>query len=581
MAKELKKVDVVTVGVGYTGGVVAAECTKAGLKVVGLERGENRTTADFAECHDEWRYAINNKLMQDLSKETITFRNTMEQKALPMRQLGSFLLGEGLGGAGVHWNGMNIRFTPYDFEIKSMTEKRYGKNKISADYTIQDWGITYDELEPYFDKFEKSQAVSGEAISPFDGKRSAPYPLPPLKKTPILEKFEGAAKKLGWHPYMVPAAIASKEYTSPDGETLNECQYCGYCERFGCEYSSKASPINTVIPTAQKTGNYELRCNCNVVEIMKKGNKVTGVKYVNTLTLEEFIQPADVVVLASYVFNNAKLLMLAKIGEMYDPKTGKGTLGKNYCYQVGAGSTGFFDEQMNVYAGAGALGMYLDDYNCDNFDHKDVNFIHGAGINMLQLGKRPIGSNSTPPGTPSWGAEFKKASTYYFSRSLSIGGQGASLPHKHNYLALDNVYKDAYGLPLIQMTYNFTDQDRALADFIKAKTGLLVQAMGAKVMDKAGGSLGTAAKTGPALKDYSIIPYQSTHNTGGTIMGTDPKTSVVNNYLQHWDVDNLFVVGAGNFAHNSGYNPTATVGALSYRCADGIIKYVKQGAKLA
>lgn len=580
MAKELKKVDVVTVGVGYTGGIIAAECARAGLKVVGLERGENRSTADFMECHDEWRYALNYRLMQDLSKETITFRNNRDQMPLPMRQLGSFLLGEGLGGAGVHWNGMNLRFAPYDFQIKSMTEKRYGKNKISADYTIQDWGITYDELEPYFDKFEKSQAVSGEAISPFDGKRSSPYPLPPLKKTPILEMFDVAAKKVGWHPYMVPAAIASQEYTNPDGETLNECQYCGYCERFGCEYSSKASPINTVIPTAQKTGNFEQRCNCNVVEVLKKGGKVTGVKYVNTLTLEEFIQPADVVVLCGYVFNNAKLLMLAKIGEMYDPNTGKGTLGKNYCYQVGAGSTGFFDKQMNIYAGAGALGMYLDDYNCDNFDHKDVNFIHGAGINILQSGKRPIGTNTTPPGTPSWGVEFKQASIYNFTRSLSIGGQGASLPHKNNYLTLDSVYKDAYGLPLMQMTYNFTDQDKALAEFIKGKTAILVQEMGAKTMDKSGGSFGTAAGTGPSLKDYSIVPYQSTHNTGGTIMGDNKKNSVVNNYLQHWDVDNLFVVGAGNFSHNSGYNPTATVGALAYRCADGIIQFSKKGGKL-
>lgn len=159
MATTLPSVDVVTVGVGWTGGIVAAECTKAGLKVVGLERGQKRGTEDFMSIHDEYRYAIRYDLMQNLSKETVSFRNNRNMKALPMRQLGSFLLGEGLGGSGTHWNGMTFRFLPYDFQIKTLTDKRYGPNKLGPDYLIQDWGLTYDELEPYFDKFEKKQLV--------------------------------------------------------------------------------------------------------------------------------------------------------------------------------------------------------------------------------------------------------------------------------------------------------------------------------------------------------------------------------------------------------------------------------------
>ena len=127
MADMLKKVDVVTVGVGFAGSIVLAECAKAGLSVVGLERGERRGLEDFKEIHDEWRYAVQYGLMQDLAKETVTFRNTEDMRALPMRRLGSFLLGDGLGGAGTHWNGMVYRFSPYDFQIKTMTEERYGK----------------------------------------------------------------------------------------------------------------------------------------------------------------------------------------------------------------------------------------------------------------------------------------------------------------------------------------------------------------------------------------------------------------------------------------------------------------------
>jgi gluconate 2-dehydrogenase alpha chain len=568
MAKELKKVNVVTIGVGFTGGIVASECAKAGCSVVGLERGGYRSVDDFMEIHDEWRYAVNYGLMQDLSKETITFRNDRSMKPLPMRRLGSFLLGDGLGGAGVHWNGMNIRFAPYDFEIKTLTKKRYGK-KLSDDYQLQDWGLTYDEIEPYFAKFEDYIGVSGAEASPFDVKRSTPFPMPPLKKTPILEKFEEGAKKCGFHPYMLPASNASESYTTPDGSKLNPCQYCGYCERFGCEYDAKSTPTNTVIPVALKTGNFDLRCNCNVVEILKKGDKVTGVKYINTLTLEEFIQPADVVVLGSFVMNNAKLLMVSGIGEQYDPNTGKGTLGKNFCYQITPGVTGFYDEQMNVFAGAGALAMGIDDFHSDNFDHSSLNFIHGGLISLGQSGKRPIQTNSTPPGTPAWGAEFKKSSVHYYTRSLGIGAQGASMPHKENYLELDDTYKDAYGLPLLRMTYNFTAQDRAMFAYLTDRITEIHKAMGAKA---------TSAK--PNAQNYNIVPYQTTHTTGGTIMGSDPKESVVNNYLQHWDMDNLFVVGAGNFPHNGGRNPTDTVGALGYRCAEGILKYISKGGSL-
>lgn len=184
MAKELKKVNVVTVGVGFTGGIALAECAKAGLSVVGLERGDRRGVEDFQDIHDEWRYAVNYGLMQDLSKETITFRNTEEMRALPMRKLGSFLLGDGLGGAGVHWNGMNFRFSPYDFQIKTMTDERYGKNKLGKSISCR---ITPSPTTRWSHIIRLSRWLSGLPESPgyFGGKRSKPYAMPPLVKTPF------------------------------------------------------------------------------------------------------------------------------------------------------------------------------------------------------------------------------------------------------------------------------------------------------------------------------------------------------------------------------------------------------------
>ena len=573
MVTMLDKVDVVTVGVGWTGGIIAAEATKAGLTVMGLERGKKRGTEDYQHVHDELKYAVRYELMQDIAKETLTFRNNKDQKALPMRQQGSFLLGDNLGGAGTHWNGQTWRFLPYDFEIKSMTEKRYGKAKLQEDdgYTFEDWGITYDELEPYFNTFEKTAGISGEE-NPLGGDRSESYPTPPMLKSRSLRMFEEAATSMKLHPVMMPSANLSEQYENPDGETINACQYCAFCERFACEYDAKATPEVTVIKTAQKSDKFNLRTQANVVEIITDKadeTKVSGVKFVDTLTGEEFIQPADIVALTSYIFNNYKLLAVSDIGEQYNPESGKGTLGRNYCYQIFGGATGFFEDQFNTFMGAGALGMALDDYNGDNFDHEDLDFLHGGNIAITQTGARPILSNPVKSGTASWGEEFKEESIKNYTRVLSVSGQGATSPHKDNYLSMDTEYKDAFNVPLVCLTYNFTDQDRARQKYLAERSGEILEKMGAEKVDLAA-----------ELTDYNIVPYQSTHNTGGTTMGADPETSVVNNYLQHWDRDNLFVVGAGNFQHNSGYNPTATVGALAYRCADGIIKYAKDGGRL-
>ncbi|MGE8206555.1 GMC family oxidoreductase [Heyndrickxia sp. NPDC080065] len=570
MAKKLPKVDVVIVGVGWAGGIIASELTKKGLNVVGLERGKERKTEDYFMVHDELRYALRYELMQDLSKETITFRGNERIRALPMRQYGSFLLGDGLGGAGVHWNGQTFRFLPYDFQIRSKTIEKYGKDKIPKGMTIQDWGITYDELEPYFDRFEKIAGISGEE-NPLGGKRSDKYPTPAMKKSPQMKDFEAAAKKLKLHPYVVPSANLTESYTNPDGITRAACQYCGYCERFGCEYGAKADPVVTVIPVANKTGKFEIRTHSNVRRILRTGNKATGVMYTDVTTGEDVEQPADIVVLTSYVFNNARLLLMSNIGRPYNPSTGTGVIGKNYAYQVAKGSAvGFFDDkEFNTFAGAGALGITVDDYNGDNFDHSKLNFIHGGMIQYNQSGMRPIQNNAVPSGTPTWGKDFKKTSIKYANKYLSVGSQGSSMPFQHHFLDLDPTYKDAYGDPLLRITFDFEDQDQNLAVFLANKCGDILKEMGANHVD-------SLKELGP----YEITSYQSTHNTGGVIMGDNPDTSVVNNYLQMWDVDNLFVIGASAFPHNSGYNPTGTVGALAYRAAEGILKYHKKGGSL-
>ena len=567
MVTKLDKVPAVVVGMGWAGGIIASELTKAGIQVVGLERGKERSTSDYLMGHDELRFQHREELMQDLSKETITHRNNPTMRALPMRSYGTFIVGDGVGGAGSHWNGQTYRFLPYDFEIKTMTDEKYGPNKLGPEYTLQDWGITYDEIEPYYDTFEKMSGISGETVEMY-GPRSNPYPTGPMVKTPAFELFETAAKKLGYSPYMMPSANLSENYTNPDGISRAACQYCGFCENFGCEYGAKADPVVTVIPVAKETGNLDLRTHSNVVEVLNDGNKATGVRYINTITGEEFEQPADVVIVTSYVFNNVRLLLNSGLGTPYNHETGEGTIGKNYCYQVSSATTTMFyeDKKFNNYAGAGALGIEIPDFTGDNFDHSDLNFIHGAGIRMTQYGYRPIAVNNVPSGTPAWGAEFKKQSIKYSNSTQQVKSQGASMPHKDNYLDLDPEFKDAYGMPLLRMTYDYTDADKELVKYMAKVTKQIAEEIGAD-------DYSTVEEQAP----FNVNKDTNTHNTGGVIMGADPNTSVVNTYLQMWEAENVFVVGASAFPHNSSFNPTGTIGALSYRAAEGIVKYLEEG----
>src|SRR5699024_6361941 len=193
--------------------------------------------------------------------------------------------------------------------------------------------------------------------------------------------------------------------------------------------------------------------------------------------------------------------------------------------QVSSGySTLFYDDkEWNLYAGAGALGIEIPEYTGDNFDHSDLNFLHGAGIRTTQYGDRPIAINRVPEGTPTWGSEFKKQSINYTNSVLEVKSQGASLPHRENYLDLDPTYKDAYGKPLLRMTYDYTEQDRELVKYISDVTRKIAEEMEPDHIE-------TVDEQAP----FNVNVDTNTHNTGGVIMGADPETSAVNNYMQMW-----------------------------------------------
>jgi gluconate 2-dehydrogenase alpha chain len=581
----MPRVDVVIVGMGWTGGIAARELAGTGLRIVGLERGRFRDTIpDYTAPNalDELRYSVRGDMFQDLSKETVTFRNAPDETALPMRRLGAFLPGTGLGGAGIHWNGQTYRFLPSDFVLRSHYEQRYGKRVIEDDLTIQDWGVTYDELEPSYDKFEYVCGISGKAGNlqgtiqpggnPFEGARRREYPTPPLQTGHAPSRFGEAAKSLGYHPFPQPAANLSQAYVNPDGVELGVCTYCGFCERFGCYNWSKSSPLNTVLPIALRNTNFELRCECHVtrVNMSSDGRTATGVTYVDANGVETF-QPADLVLLCAFQFHNVRLMLVSGIGKAYDPASGEGVVGRNFAYQTMATVLPFFEQQrLNTFAGAGAMGVTIDDFNGDNFDHGQVGFIGGGYICATTTGGRPITQTTLPQGSARWGASWKKAMKDWYDRSVPIICHASSMARRQNHIDLDPTYRDIYGMPLARMTFDFSPNDVRMREFLIGKATAIANAMKP-----------THVQVSRPPVPFSIVPYQTTHVTGGAIMGTDPRTSAVNRYLQSWDVPNVFAFGASAFPQNAGYNPTDTVAALAYWSLDAIkSKYLPAPGKL-
>jgi gluconate 2-dehydrogenase alpha chain len=586
MATKLKEVDAVVVGMGWTGAIMARELTKAGLQVVGLERGQDRVPgADFVlpAVRDELRYSRRLELMWDNSTDTLTFRNRPDDQALPVRRIGAFLPGEGVGGSGIHWGGLHWRFLPSDFRIRSTIAERYGAKSIPEDMTIQDWPISFDELEPHYDHFDKLCGVSGQAGNlrgtkieggnVFEGARSDHYPNKPLVPSSAALMFKAAAKNLGYHPFPMPISINSAPYVNSEGITLGACEYYGFCNRTACEANAKASPNVTVMPVLRSEPKFELRTRAWVSKLNydKAAKKVASVTYTDLRNGEEYEQPAGLVVLASYVFGNVQHLLLAGIGEPYDHATGKGIVGKNYAYQFEAGAQAFFaDKHMNSYMGSAATGMCIDDFNGENFDHAGLGFFGGGYFSCNTPSAPPIGGRMLPHGTPLWGSEWKRATVKWYNHVCRFGTEGSVYANRDNYLDLDPTYKDALGRPLIRLTYNGTDNDHKMSRYLLGKLEGIVQAMNP-----------THYEMHPRPKNFTIVPYQSTHNTGGTIMGADPKTSVVNRYLQAWDAHNLFVEGASVFPQQHGYNPTGTVGALAYWSAHAITtQYLKSPGPL-
>ena len=582
MAKKLSTRTVVFIGGGLTAGLAARQMMNSGVDVLVLERGGDIGTSaatTLPNQRDELRWGVHNSLVQNWAQETYTLRHSSREESFPVRRLEAFLPGIGMGGAANHWNGQTWRWSEYDPVLRTRLESRYGKNAIPRDMPVQDWGITYAEMEPYHDLFERLFGIAGKAGNldgriveggnPFEAPRKREYPQKPLE---ILESgliLKTAAQALGYKPFPMPAANSSQAYANPDGMKLAPCQYCGHCERFICESNAKASPHVLLYPMLLTQPKFEIRLHAQVTGLTydRRAKRITGVRFVDLRTAQEYEQPAEVVVLSSYSMSNTKLLLTSQVGKPYDPQSGKGVVGKNFCYQVMSSVSVFFkDRWINPFMGAGSSQMVVDEFNGDNFDHARLGFIGGGYIFSGVTNGRPIATRLVPAGTPRWGSAWKQANAEWYAHAFNIGVHGSNYPHRENYLDLDPTYRDAYGQPLLRMTYNFRENDYRMSEYVTARAAEIAKATGATMI----------RALQPRKGNFDARQYQTTHTTGGTIMGSDPSGSVVSPHLQHWHAQNLFVVGSSVYPHNAGYNPTGPLAALALRLGEDLVRYVQK-----
>jgi gluconate 2-dehydrogenase alpha chain len=557
MATELRRTDVVIVGLGATGGVAALPLAQAGLDVVGLEAGTWLAPADLSP--DELRNNFRGwpQSVQKANREIPTHRPNASAPYSPRPAIHPMM--NAVGGTTLHYWAQSWRLNPWDLKVVSETRRRYGASKLPKGTTVEDWPFGLEELEPFYDKVEVEIGVSGQAGNIngkidargniFEGPRARAYPMPPLRGTGFTEMMAGAARSLGWHPFPGPAAITSGRYEGRSG-----CVYHGFCNRGGCHVSAKGSTAVTTIPKAQRTKRLTVVTEAHVTSIdVDAQGRVSGVTY--RKGNDEFFQPASVVLLASYTYENVRLLLLSTSKAF--PRglsNNHGQVGRHYfSHNQIATVNALFPRNLNTWYGLPAQGVAVDDWADDNFDHGALDFIGGGNL-WVYSDRRPIAAAnmSTFGRTPRWGAQWKAFIHENADRANTAYLQRTTLPYEDNYLDLDPAVKDPLGFPVCRITADYKENERRLADFIQDKMVQWYRAAGAMATEKT--PVGTMGPT--------------THAYGGTRMGDNQETNVVDRWGLSHEVPNLGVLGASVMGTSGARNPTLTAQALAWRTAE-------------
>ena len=515
MANE--KVDVVIVGGGASGILLAAKLGQAGKKVVILEMGP----------------AIG---LDDLVSSMLWSRR-LKWGGVPVMSEGknpiahNFQSGWGLGGAAMHQFANWPRFHPEDFRVKT----QYARGL--------DWPIGYDELRPYYDRIQKEVGISGDHVAEVWRPAGDPYPMPPMKWFKQAELLAEGFKKAGLRTAPMPVAINSVAYNGRPA-----CIYDGWCEA-GCPTGALVNPQVTYLPVAKKAG-VEIRADAYVTRVLTnaKGDRATGVEYYDKAKQRQE-QHAGVVVLSAFSASNPRILFNSRTDKHPEGlANSSGLVGRNVTAHITFSAFGLFEENTENHMGtSGAFGMSQDGYV------KDSHPGFGSYTWTVGVAMKPndvLGfANARPQLFGSALHDFMKRASRGLAR---IGVQAEELPDAENRVVLAD-RKDEFGFPLARVVHSLDGNSMALFDHIRSEGDRIMKATRAKE---------TWTNPSPGLA----------HFLGGTIMGKNAKDSVADSYGRTHDVGNLFITGGGLFPTIGGVHPTFTLHALTLRTADYMAK---------
>lgn len=517
--KYADEADVCIVGAGAAGGVLAYDLAKAGLKVVVIEAGPFWDPQhDFAS--------------DELSMSRLGWQETRLVDGQDPLRLGHNNSGRGVGGGTVHFTGVFLRFHESDFMTRTL------------DGVGEDWPIRYQDLAPYYDRIEREIAVSGPDHFPW-GAFHGPYPYP--VREPIsanAQLFREACAKLGMESVVAPLAILSAPF---DGRP--PCINRGFCNQ-GCMPNAKYSGLIHHIPKAIQEGA-EVLSDCMVTEILSEGNRVTGVVFSHDG--QTYRQRARVVILAGFVVETPRLLLHSATPHFPDGlANSSGWVGKAIMPHSSHDVYGRLPEEVRLYKGTPVLSL------SQHFYETDLDRGFARGYTLVAHGARPVAmagaiAAQRKDGSFLWGQKLRETMLDYnlYARITLVG---EVLPHPDNAVTLSGL-KDEYGMPVPKVTFSYQENDKKLYKHAIGQMNRLIEAMG-------------------GIPEHVVS--DTAHLMGGCRMGSDPQTSVVNEYGQSHDIPNLFIAGAATFVTSGGANPTNTVMALAARTADKLIEAMKQ-----
>lgn len=542
---KLPEVDAVVIGAGAGGGIAAHELSKAGLRVVLLERGN--LPAFHETGHDELRSQRTTVLGNAFGPDDERYSRLVKlgddqefRRVLPSQgEYGN--VAAVVGGGTLSYGAMAWRFMPQDFRMRST----YG---VPAGSSLEDWPITYEDLAPFYEKAEWEIGVSGKAgINKFEAPRKKGYPMPPLPYNLEAQLLLPAARQLGWSPFPIPMAINSKPYNGRPG-----CIACPHCVGFRCEVEAKNSTAVTVIPRAISTGNCELRTECVAKEILADAKgRASAVAYFRNDKLQE--QPAKLIVVACSATESARLLLNSK-SKLF-PKglaNQNDWVGRNLQGHAYTGAVGLYER--DTFDGLGPAARIA---TC-KFNHGNPGIRGGAMlanefIRMPYLFARSWHRRNAPR----WGAAHKQFMREAYRRSVGVKGPVQEMPVFTNRVEVDESVRDHWGIPVAKISGKRHAEDVMTAKYIA---------------DRAVEWL----KTAGAVETWTTLPGKGVnggqHQAGTCRMGSDSKTSVVNRYGQAHDVDNLFIADGSVLVTNGGFNPSLTIQALAYWTSDYIVR---------